>query len=500
MRRIIENYLYGLGIKKKLMLFVVIVIAFLVLQSTYITKRDYNILIQYEEDNQNYSTISELKKTLEENNTYLNQYFDESLLNTTNLFNQSTLKILSDFNRTGYKIFELIQVMENSTQSLEEHLLIQAIRNSCDIYREEANKTIRERNNSITMNQNKVNKMYGYIYRYIDQLIEQSSNARNNRYDEIFSQWNRSKNITLIILFMIIIGIVLVGILFSEYLTNNIKQIINMQTQIATGNFKINSYPNQMRDEMGELNKSLNHMNKSIKEKMDKLNEKAIMERRLYQEELLNLEMRKSLHEARYAMLQSQINPHFLFNTLNIISIKTMFNDSESALKLIKALSELFRHSLLDVSDRISLNKELDLINEYLFIQKTRFGNRISFEINKEVNDLDQILIPPLILQPIVENAIIHGLEPKEEHGKLCIDIIGEKDKVLVRIQDDGVGMTQEKLMMLKSSISDDDNEKSIGIKNVKNRMDFLYGKEEYFYIESTLNKGTCIELRFPMS
>ncbi|GKX29120.1 hypothetical protein SH1V18_16000 [Vallitalea longa] len=499
MRKFLEKFLYPLGLKQKLMLFVLIIIIFIVMENAFIIKRDYNILSNYKKDNNSYSKISLLKKTIRMNNQYLNDYLDESVLKETQTFNESTLKILSNFNDTGYKAFDVINEIEKNSIIQEEYLLIHAIKNAFDIYRDEANVTIRQYNDNITTNQYKVNRMYNYIIIYIDQLLEQSSKAINEQYSNLFYYWNKTTKTTIIVVITLIAIITFIGIFFSDYLTKNIKQIIRMQTKIATGELEMKTYNTDLPDEMGELNRSLNNMQISIKKKIDHLNEKAIMEKRLHQEQLINLEMQKSLDNAKYAMLQSQINPHFLFNTLNIICRKAMFQDSEEAVRLIQALSELFRHTLMDVSECVSLKKELEVIEKYMYIQKTRYGDRIEFNIDNRCSNMD-ILIPPLILQPMVENAIIHGLENKEENGKLTICIEDTSLSVIVTIIDDGVGIDEEKI---KNIMNDkrklhDGNSKSIGIINVKNRMRLFTKREDCFCIKSKLNEGTSVEFIFP--
>lgn len=492
MYRWVENYLYGLGLRKKIMIFVTIVLVFLALQNMYIIRRDYMILNSYNEDNQNYGKISKLKTTLASNNAYLNDYFDEPILRTKEGFNESTLEILVDFNRTGYEVFEMIDSLKVAVKSLDEYLWIQATSNACDIYREEANTAIREHNNGITEHQDKVNKMYGYITVYMDEFLMETSNTREIGYTKLFTEWRNSKNFTILLLMIMIIIIYMVGRIFSRYITNNIENIIKLQGEIGTGDFIVEVKDQYVDDEMGQLQKSLNKMQKNIKHKIDSLNEKALMQQRLYREELLNMQMQKELNEAKYAMLQSQINPHFLFNTLNIISRKAMFKKSEETVELINALSQLFRHSLIDVSKKVTLQKELDIIQEYLYIQKTRFGDRLEIEFINEAQNSKYIMVPPLILQPIVENAIIHGIEKLEENGKISI-IVGEDIKNIdVVISDNGPGISADKLKLIQSDLF---MQESIGLKNVKQRMKYFSSKKNFF-IKSN-QTGTCIRLIF---
>lgn len=481
----IQNYLYGLGLREKLMLVVILFLSFFILENAYVIRRDFVILSNYDEDNQNYSKISELKNTLASNNAYLNEFFNEGVIKTSEGFNQSTLETLTGFNDTGREAFEIMHVLELSVKSVEELLWIQAIYNSCDNYREEANIAIREQNNGLVMNQDKVNKMYRYINLYIDEFLAGTSETRENSFDNLFSEWNRSKNITIVLLFAMIIMIYTAGSVFANYITNNIRRIITLHEKVGNVDFVDDIEVASQDDEVGQLNQSFQEMQKNIKEHIDSLNEKAVMQQRLYEKELLNIEMQKSLNETKYAMLQSQINPHFLFNTLNIISRKAMFKDSDEAVKLIKALSELFRHSLVDVSKKVSLQEELDIIKDYIYIQKARFGPRLHVEVINELTNSDMLMVPPLILQPIVENAILHGIEPLEEDGILKIIVTESEDYVSVVIEDNGNGF-----------IEDNINEESIGLKNVMQRMEYFSSKD-CFNIDSD-ESGTRVVLLFP--
>lgn len=492
MKRWLENTLYGMDLRQKLMLFIVSVIIFFVVLNLFLIRRDYLILNNYNEDNKNYSRISELRKLLDDNNSFLNAYFEESELKATDGFNDSTLLILSDFNRTGYEVFDIIEEIEGSVKSLDEYLWIQAIENACANYREEANNAIRAHNQGIITNQDMVNRMYTYIDVYIDLLSERTALTREEESDKVFDEWNRSKNVTVVLLIIITLIIYLSGNMFSDYLTGSIKRIISFHGRIGQGDFTPEIAGRIGDDEVGQLNKSLQNMQQNIKEQIDTLNEKAVMQKVLYEEELRNVEMQKSLNETRYAMLQSQINPHFLFNTLNIISRKAMFKDSEEAVRLIKALSELFRHSLIDISEKVPLEKELEVVQEYLYIQKSRFGPRLTVDFKNDLKQSSNILIPPLILQPIVENAIVHGIEPMESEGVLEIRVSRVDENILVTVSDNGHGIDDTILGRLNEPGKIGSG---IGLYNVKQRMEYLNGVNS-FVVESS-EAGTKVTLIF---
>ncbi|MEG0773968.1 LytS/YhcK type 5TM receptor domain-containing protein [Clostridium sp.] len=195
--------------------------------------------------------------------------------------------------------------------------------------------------------------------------------------------------------------------------------------------------------------------------------------------------------QASYKALREQIHPHFLFNSLATIA-SLCRTDSEKARKLILELSNYFRTTLKRKEDFISLEEELEFLISYLKIEESRFGDRlqISIEIG---NELDEIKVPVFILQPLVENAIKHGILPKIQGGSIDI-VINEKDNYIeFEVKDDGVGMEKDKInniLLYETS--------GIGIKNVNERLRLLYGEESLLRIESILGKGTKVCFKIP--
>jgi sensor histidine kinase YesM len=468
--------------------FVLLIALFILIQNIYVVQRDYSILNRYNQDNISYLQITQLKKSFVANNNLLNKYFDDS-----------TLYNLANYNESVIEIDKMISGIKDNIHTIDEYLSYKAMQNSFTTYKDEANNAIRAKNYNSFVIPYEANRIYEYTKIYCDELLESSIEHTNTNQNNFISKWKSYKNIKIILIFVIIALLMFIGYVFSGYLTGNIKEIIKMQSKISAGDLEVINTGIHSKDEVGELNRSFNNMQKSIKKKIDDLNEKTIMERRLYQEELRNLEMQKALKDTRFEMLQAQINPHFLFNTLNIISRKVMFDNSEEALKLIQALSELFRNSFRSSSKKISLEKELAIIEEYMYIQKARYGDRIEYILDSHIQSLDHIFIPPLLLQPLVENAMIHGLEPKEGPGLIKITIDEENKKIVIKIEDNGLGMTAERLEEVIANLKNNQQKLSIGIGNVKNRLELFLEREDCFFISSTLNVGTTIKIVMPI-
>jgi len=214
--------------------------------------------------------------------------------------------------------------------------------------------------------------------------------------------------------------------------------------------------------------------------------------------ELSELERRARLvSDAEIRALQAQINPHFLFNALNTINTYCR-TDPDLARKLLVKLANYFRRNLAEADKFITIATEIEHIKSYLSIEKARFGDKINVMFNIDESMLT-ILIPPLIIQPLVENAVRHGLLPKRLGGKIHIMIVKEQKDAIFTIQDDGVGMSADRLKTLFDEKTVQ-SEKGLGIalSNVNSRLCSLYGKEYALRIESVLKRGTIVTLRVP--
>jgi two-component system LytT family sensor kinase len=205
----------------------------------------------------------------------------------------------------------------------------------------------------------------------------------------------------------------------------------------------------------------------------------------------IKLEQQKNLlMEARLQALTSQINPHFLFNTLNSVSSLIRTNP-EQARVMILNLSRILRRLLRKHEHLSPLRDELDFIDDYLSIEKVRFGGKLRFEKHIEVGALD-VLVPSMLLQPLVENSIKHGIGGKVEGGTIVLRARREKSTLYVSVEDDGAGISEERLSTMKDS--------GIGVTNVSERLKVLFGDEGVLRIESEEGRGTRVEIQVPES
>ena len=231
-----------------------------------------------------------------------------------------------------------------------------------------------------------------------------------------------------------------------------------------------------------------------------RIDEFAKVQRRNYEQELL-------MKQANLSALQSQINPHFLYNTLECIRGQALMEDSPDIAAAAQALSLFFRYSISGKSDIVTLREELENLKNYVAIQSYRFKDRFSLRIDIEDSDtvLDA-LIPKLTLQPIVENAVVHGFASTVSGGLVTVSVRLVEPNISILVSDNGKGMDEGTLERLNRTIRGEGAEKTssgkkgtgLGLQNVDKRIKFRYGSEYGLSVQSCLGRGTDVELFIP--
>ncbi|MCK0470619.1 sensor histidine kinase [Halalkalibacter sp. APA_J-10(15)] len=303
---------------------------------------------------------------------------------------------------------------------------------------------------------------------------------------EIIADANRLSRLGFIIMFIsAIIALILIYV-FSHFITRRMLTLSKQITNVAEGNlsteFKIVG-----NDEIGQLSSQFNKMTLSIQQLLKEVEAKN--------EEKRVLEKRQG--EIKFKMLASQINPHFLFNTLETIRMKAHMRGEKDISLIVKLLGKLLRTSLEISSSFVSLKQEMDMVKSYLDIQSFRFQERLEYElvIDEMINNIQ---IPPLIIQPLVENAVIHGLENHAVGGKVIVEAKNQGEWIQINVIDNGVGFTAERRQRIIESLTSTDEEHRIGLRNVHERIILSFQQSEGLVIESERDKGTCVSFRIP--
>lgn len=288
---------------------------------------------------------------------------------------------------------------------------------------------------------------------------------------------------------------------FAGRISEPIELLSKAAAEITRGNYTFD-LANRGTDEIGRLTGAFEQMRHSIVENIEEIRHAADVENE-------NLRMRSLLRNAEYQALQAQINPHFLFNTLNAAGQLAMMEDSPETEKFLTRLAHLMRHNIRNLDQPVPLMEEIRNLENYLYIMKIRFGERITFDIRIDAN-IEGVMIPPMTLQPVVENAVLHGLKDRETGGTVAIRLLPPEDGwMAVEVLDNGIGISTEVLQRIladSEGAGDESPEQpsghsnGIGLGNVIHRLQFFYGHSDVVRITSQPGFGTAVQLRLPIS
>ncbi|GEM_PF-174520 len=274
----------------------------------------------------------------------------------------------------------------------------------------------------------------------------------------------------------------------SRLISSRLLKLNRSLNRVAEGNLDTVSRIDG-QDEIGQLSEQFNYMVTNIKELMHQV----------YEASEANSRLEVMQREIKLKMLASQINPHFLFNALESIRMRAHVQGEKDIARAVRLLGKLIRRNLEIGNRHTTLKNELDMVESYLEIQKFRHGDRLHYTLAAEPDTLE-VLLPPLLVQPLIENAIVHGLENKETEGNVALHAVRIGDEVLIDVMDNGAGTTPERLRQVEDSIRDKEEkeESRIGLRNVHQRLVMTYGEECGLRISSELGKGTQIYFKIP--
>jgi two-component system sensor histidine kinase YesM len=303
-----------------------------------------------------------------------------------------------------------------------------------------------------------------------------------------FSEWV----ITYVTLLMgVIVFSVVAAWVISESIYIPIKKLHDVTRTITQNDLQV-LVTRDNADEVTELGVNFNIMIGKIKELLDN-----------------KIKEQESLKKAEFRALQAQINPHFLYNTLDTIIWMAEAKKNDQVIEIVRALSNFFRVSLSKGKDWITVREEIERTRSYLTIQKMRYRDILDYKIEVEPGVLDGTILK-LILQPVVENAIYHGIKNKRQGGVVTVRAYQkDKDKVFLEVEDDGIGFTRYKLDKIQHKLKGDSDEldlselnleeKGFGLENVNKRIKLYYGQEYGLSIESQYQVGTQVTLVIPL-
>jgi two-component system sensor histidine kinase YesM len=312
-------------------------------------------------------------------------------------------------------------------------------------------------------------------------------NQAEERYREIQARFTRLSIMYMVLLPGVVGFSVLAAWIISASIYVPIKKLHDVTTTITGEDLQALVTTNNV-DEITELGISFNLMIGQIR---DLLNAK--------------ISEQENLKKAELRTLQAQINPHFLYNTLDTIVWMAESNRSDQVIEIVRALSSFFRIALSKGKDWISLRQELEHVQSYLAIQKMRYRDILEYDFDLDESLLDSTILK-LTLQPLVENALYHGIKSKRSGGEIVVSVRrGVQNTVVLEVRDDGVGFTPYKLAQIRNMLSGQTDEITMkeggfGLENVNKRIKLYYGQQYGLAIQSHYRSGTQVTVTIPES
>ncbi len=286
-------------------------------------------------------------------------------------------------------------------------------------------------------------------------------------------------------IYLISAGLILLAALALAYvlsygITKPIKVLGDSMKEVEKGNFDNAALQVHGQNEIARLSSSFNIMTTEIKHLMEQ-----------------NVEEQRQKRKSELKALQAQINPHFLYNTLDSIIWMAEWGKTKEVVLMTSSLAKLLRQSISNQNELVRVEEEVEYTRSYLTIQKMRYKDKLEYEILVSPEVASQ-KIPKLVLQPLVENAIYHGIKYKEGKGTVRIEGFKDSECMILKVSDDGIGMTDEQLSRIFEKRETDTRKNGVGVRNVHERIQLYYGKEYGLNFSSRLNEGTVVEVRIP--
>lgn len=324
-------------------------------------------------------------------------------------------------------------------------------------------------------------------------LVDLELSSYQPVYKQIQAENDRMNRLAAAVFVVITLLSVVVAIWISRSVTGPVNRLVEMAGQISRGNLNPEPPPLQSEDELGILSDAFKRMLADLKLLIEKDKER--------------LEMGRLVKELELQALQSQIHPHFLFNTLNALSKLALLEGAERTSDLIVSMSNLLRYNLRKLDRPVTLREELEHVREYVTIQQARFRDRFRFETDIDESALQEP-VPALTLQPIVENAFVHGIERMEHGAVIRLAVRQEPGHVCLTVSDNGHGMSEEVRQALLR-LEDDNGARpeqgaakkestGLGTRNVFKRLQLFFGRSDLVDIDSKPGEGTTVTIRIP--
>lgn len=343
-------------------------------------------------------------------------------------------------------------------------------------------------------------RLFSYINSYIYSLNSRQLQCNSHNYEALFTSLKYSETANLTILCMTSALVTLLVFLLTRGITDPLQRLAEAAEQVANGSLVAEVSGPVANDEVGIVTAAFNQMVVSLKDNMEQARQRIALESAMKEKQLL---MEAHLKDTQLKYLQSQINPHFLFNTLNACAQLAMLEGADRTYTYVQNVADFYRYNVRKKDGVATLAEEIGLVNNYIYIINVRFSGEIHFikEIEEGVTDVP---MPAMILQPLVENSINHGLRDVEWEKKIWLSVYRENNRICVSVRDNGIGISPEQTQsILNNDLNGNglqEHTTGVGLRNVIGRLRLFYNRDDVMEITSTgSGMGTEVAVFIPV-
>ena len=453
------------------------------------------------------NSMSQDMEMVYQDNRSLNE-LSEALNNVqdsmTVYLSSKTSESLEEYYRDAQTFSDLTQALNDSVTDLSYSRMERNIRYMSENYLDEVAQTIEaKRGRNVEKYRSyyeSSTRLYEDIDDYITSLNLELFVINSENYLTLLKAFRRFEIVGVIVMTMVMIGNVILVTSFVTTVIMPLKNLADSANEVSEGNFDANIPPALYHDEVGIVINAFGKMVVSIKDYIEKLKESMEKERYMQEKELV---MEAQIKDAQLKYLQAQINPHFLFNTLNAGAQLAMMEGADRTYEYVQTVADFFRYNVQSQKRDVTIRDEVTLVDNYIQSLNGRFSGDIGYEKQVDERLLDHVM-PSMILQPIVENAVNHGIRDMAGSGKIMLRVYREDDKVCISIRDNGKGISRETIDQLLSGsfshIEESYDNNGIGMDNVISRLRIFAESDDAIEIISRgENMGCEVIVRLPM-
>lgn len=444
------------------------------------------------------NSMSDRMDTVYQGNLYLNQVssaIDDVQNAMKEYLSTKTSDALEDYYRYEQDYRSIISEMKTRVTGTAFVRMERDIKYMSTEYLEEVDHTIeakRGRNvEKYRAGYDSATRLYEYIKTYIYSLNNEQFMENSSNYSDMLTAFRRFETVSNLVMIVVILGNIFLITRLTMELVRPLRELTSVAEEVAKGNFMVEPVVVRGRDEIGVVSEAFNSMIDSIRRYIEELRESMEAQQELKEREL---KMENNLKDAQLKYLQAQINPHFLFNTLNAGAQLAMMEGADRTYEYVQHMADFFRYNVNKNSQTVTIRDEIEQIDNYIYILNVRYSGDIKYEKHLDKALLD-VEMPGMILQPIVENCVKHGIKQMMGEGRIKLKVYRIDDMACISVSDNGTGMSEETIqgILSKPAIHDSTSPEphGIGMYNVLNRLRLFTGDEDSLSILSEEGKGT---------